>query len=261
MSKINQSGWNQGAYQAWVNRHGLPRDYALTLKENPRRKIEHYLKYMEDVKGKKIANLLGSKGNKAVSFALLGADVTVVDISRENRKYAMELAEGAGVKLHYIVSDLMEISVEEGLKEFDYVILELGVLHYFVDLLPVFNIVRGILKTGGTLILRDFHPIVSKLLHLDDTKMVASGNYFDRTEIEVDVAFWKLIKTELHHKVTKNRIRRWTLGEIVTSLANADLTMKRLEEEQGIKWAFPLNGPEGIEDKIPGLFTIVAEKR
>ena len=89
ISRVNQAGWNQGAYQAWVNRHGLPEEYALTLKEDPQHKVSEYIKHMGDLKGKRVANLLGSKGNKAVCFALLGADVTVVDISEENKEYAM----------------------------------------------------------------------------------------------------------------------------------------------------------------------------
>ncbi len=27
ISKINQIGWNQSEYQAWVNRHGTPKEY------------------------------------------------------------------------------------------------------------------------------------------------------------------------------------------------------------------------------------------
>jgi 2-polyprenyl-3-methyl-5-hydroxy-6-metoxy-1,4-benzoquinol methylase len=261
LSKINREGWNNGAYQAWVNRHGLPQEYAITLIEDPKRKVSEYIKHMGDIKGKKIANLLGSKGNKAVSFALLGAEVTVVDISKENRKYALELAESAGVNIHYIVSDLLEIPVEKEIEDFDFVILEVGVLHYFVELEPVFKVVRNILKRGGTLFLRDYHPMLSKLLKVEDTKMVAAGDYFDNSEIEVDVAFRKLLENESEHQSTKNRIRRWTLGEIITALATVELSIIHLKEESGIRWAFPPDAPEGIENKLPGLFTIIAKKR
>ena len=121
MSKINERGWNQSAYQAWVNRHGSPSNYAQVLIANPEKSVSHYLKYMGNIKGKRIANLLGSKGNKAVSFALLGAEVSVVDISKENRQYATELAHEAGVNLNYIVSDVLNIPSEEQLADFDYV--------------------------------------------------------------------------------------------------------------------------------------------
>ena len=260
ISKINQVGWNQSVYQAWVNRHGLPNEYAQKLKSNPIKAVSYYIKYMGDVRDKKIANLLGSKGNKAVSFALLGADVTVVDISKENRRYAMELANQAEVNIKYIVSDLLEIPEEDKLADFDFIVLELGVLHYFVDLMPLFNLVRNSLKSGGKFILRDYHPFASKLMNLEGSKMIANGDYFETELVDVDVAYSILLSENERAKLTKNKIRRWTLGEIVTSIAKADLNIEILEEESGIRWAFPFNSPEGIENKIPGLFTIIANK-
>jgi len=54
-------------------------------------------------KRKKIANLLGSSGKKAVALSQLGAYVTVVAITEENQRYALECARAAGVSLDYIV--------------------------------------------------------------------------------------------------------------------------------------------------------------
>ena len=68
------------------------RDYAKIM-EDPTREVAHYLPYIQSPKGKRIINLLGSKGNKGVALALLGSDVTVVDISASNAKYANELAD------------------------------------------------------------------------------------------------------------------------------------------------------------------------
>ena len=144
---------------------------------------------MGDVKNKKIANFLGSKGNKAVSFALLGAEVVVVDISEDNKKYAIELAKEATVNIKYIVSDILEVPEDEGLMDFDFVLLELGVLHYFVDLLPLFKVVYDSLKPGGQFILRDYHPFVSKLVNVEEGEMIANGDYFNKEVMEEDVAY------------------------------------------------------------------------
>ena len=113
MSERNKVGWNQNAYQAWISRHGHPKEYAKQLKSDPLKKVSYYIDEVGEVKGKRILNLLGSKGNKAVCFALLGADVTVVDLSSENKRYAMELAEAAGVSLTYIVQDVLELRDKE----------------------------------------------------------------------------------------------------------------------------------------------------
>ena len=111
--------------------------------KDPTREVAHYLPYIKSPKGKCIINLLGSKGNKAVALALLGSDVTVVDISASNAKYANELADAAGVSIHYIVSDVLDVNLS---KSFDIVLLELGVLHYFLDLKPLFTTISQLLK-------------------------------------------------------------------------------------------------------------------
>lgn len=255
LSAQNQRSWSQSAYQAWVNRHGLPNEYAQVLKKDPVKAVSHYLPYMEKVEGKKIANLLGSKGNKAVSFTLLGADVTVVDISPDNQKYAIQLAEAAGVKIKYIVSDVLAIPEEEKLADFDYVLLELGVLHYFVDLGPLFALIYDALKPGGVFILRDYHPFASKVVNKGE-----SGNYFDETVIEGEVAYSILLSEEERPSLEKVLVRRWTLGEIITSAVQAGLEIRSLVEEQDVRWAFSEDAPEGIENRVPGLFTMIAKK-
>ena len=57
----------------------------------------------------KIANICGSNGRKAVPLALLGADVTIFDISEENKRYAIELADCADVNIKLIQGSLMEL--------------------------------------------------------------------------------------------------------------------------------------------------------
>lgn len=260
ISHVNQIGWNQSAYQAWTNRHGTPNEYAKKLLENPMNSVEHYLKFIGEIKGKKIANFLGSKGNKAVSFALLGAEVTVVDISEDNKRYAMELANEAKVNIKYIVADILEVPEDEVLADFEVVLLELGVLHYFVDLLPLFKVVYDSLKPGGQFILRDYHPFVSKLLNVEEGEMIANGDYFNREVIEEDVAYNILLLEEERANLQKVTIRRWTLGEIITAISNAGFHISFLEEEAGVSWAFPSGSPEGIEDKVPGLYTLIAMK-
>ncbi|WP_433773520.1 class I SAM-dependent methyltransferase [Bacillus wiedmannii] len=257
LSTMNEKSWNAAAYEAWTNRHGAPEDYAKKLMEDPMREVAHYLPYIQSPKGKRIINLLGSKGNKAVSLALLGADVTIVDISASNAKYANELAEAADVSIQYIVSDVLDVKLPES---FDIVLLELGVLHYFLDLKPLFTKISQLLKPGGMLILRDYHPMYTKLLGVDHPSFRAGGNYFDEELIEDDVAYSILLTESQKESLPKTTIRRWTLGEIISTLASASLRIEKLVEEHGPhqRWVFPATAPEGIEERIPGLYTLIA---
>lgn len=257
LSTINEKSWNTAAYEAWTTRHGAPEDYAKKIMEDPTREVAHYLPYIQSPKGKRIINLLGSKGNKAVALALLGSDVTVVDISASNAKYANELADAAGVSIQYVVSDVLNVQLSES---FDIVLLELGVLHYFLDLKPLFQKIATLLKRDGMLILRDYHPVYTKLLGVDHPSFKANGNYFDEELIEDDVAYSILLTEAQKESLPKTTIRRWTLGEIITTLAEERFKIEKLVEEHGShqRWVFPSTAPEGIEERIPGLYTIIA---
>lgn len=257
LSTRNEKSWNAAAYEAWTNRHGAPADYAKKIIEDPMREVDHYLPYIQSPKGKRIINLLGSKGNKAVSLALLGADVTVVDISASNAKYANELADAAGVSIEYVVSDVLHVQLSES---FDIVLLELGVLHYFLDLKPLFQKIATLLKEDGMLILRDYHPVYTKLLGVDHPSFRANGNYFDEELIEDDVAYSILLTEAQKESLPKTTIRRWTLGEIVTTLAEEHFKIEKLVEEHGPhqRWVFPSTAPEGMEERVPGLYTLIA---
>ncbi|KXY12980.1 class I SAM-dependent methyltransferase [Bacillus sp. FSL K6-0067] len=257
LSTRNEKSWNAAAYEAWTNRHGAPADYAKKLMKDPAREVDHYLPYIQSPKGKRIINLLGSKGNKAVALTLLGADVTVVDISASNAKYANELADAAGVSIQYVVSDVLHVQLSES---FDIVLLELGVLHYFLDLKPLFQKIVTLLKRDGMLILRDYHPVYTKLLGVDHPSFRASGNYFDEELIEDDVAYSILLTEAQKKSLPKITIRRWTLGEIITTLAEEHFKIEKLVEEHGPhqRWVFPSTAPEGMEERVPGLYTLIA---
>lgn len=48
-----------------------------------------YHKYFKHIKDLRIANPCGSNGRKAVPLAILGGQVTIFDISKENKRYAL----------------------------------------------------------------------------------------------------------------------------------------------------------------------------
>ena len=74
--------------------------------------------------GVKIANICGSCGKKAIPLAILGAEVTVFDISEENKRYALETAQAANVSINYVVGDVMDIDLGQYGGTFDVVFME-----------------------------------------------------------------------------------------------------------------------------------------
>lgn len=192
LARANKVAWETKVYQAWQRQHGTPNELAKQLRTDPKHPLRYWLKYIGNPTGMRVLNLLGSHGKKAICFALLGADVTVMDISEENRLYAREVAAAAGVSLNYICSDVLNIPNEQELGEFDVVLMEFGILHYFTDLSSIFSVVSRRLGANGRLMLTDFHPFARTWLSTRNLPH-ASGIYFDDAIKEGEVAFAKLL--------------------------------------------------------------------
>ncbi|MFI8491661.1 class I SAM-dependent methyltransferase [Peribacillus butanolivorans] len=247
----NEQAWNQNNYLALVNRYGKPKELASKIKQNPKWRLHPFYKYMGDVTGKKITHLMGSNGVKAVALAIIGANVKVVDFSQENATFANELAKEADVSIEYIISDVLSLSSEHVSEKQDLVLMELGVLHYLIDLQPLFEKIKMILKPGGRFILHEFHPISTKLITSNGKKHKVAGNYFAPAIENNEVAFSKHMPDEEKESLSKVVQRKWTIGELITAVGQSGLVIKVLEEEPNHK----------IHDiGLPKTYTLVAER-
>ncbi|SDL47278.1 class I SAM-dependent methyltransferase [Paenibacillus jilunlii] len=253
--------WNEDTYAAWTTRFGSPAEAAAKLMKDPAAKLYPLLNYLGEIRGKKILNLMGSNGMKAVALGLLGAEVSVADFSEANARYAGELAEAAGVPLAYTVSDVLKLPEELLNHTYDIVFAEMGIVHYFTDLAPFMDTVCQLLTSGGRFVLRDFHPVTTKLISSKGStakvrKHKVSGDYFDTALEEKKVSYSKYLPAsggaegDGRHSVVY--WRRWTLGEIVTAAARSGLVIRELAEEPNLS--------SDIYDKgIPKTFALVAE--
>ncbi|MBA9088626.1 2-polyprenyl-3-methyl-5-hydroxy-6-metoxy-1,4-benzoquinol methylase [Fontibacillus solani] len=211
--------------------------------DNPLACLKKHKQYFENVEGKKIANLCGSNGRKAVPLALLGAEVTVFDISEENRKYAIELATSVNTNIDYIVTDVYDIDLEKYKGYFDLLYLEGGILHYFDDIDKLISILYCILKDSGMMILSDFHPL---------GKCITSQgkiDYFDSEIKKGDVAYKSFFIQQEQLDFPDVSIRSYTLSEIINSVLSQGFELKRFDEHRG--WN---------NENIPWEFTILAQK-
>ena len=211
----NKKAWEHRAYEFWHKRDGTPREKAGQIVENPLGCLKKHSPYFENVVGKRVANLCGSNGRKAVPIALLGAEVTVFDISEENRRYALELAESANTTIEYVVTDIYEIDLQKYGGYFDLLYLEGGILHYFSDIDRFMSILFGLLKHGETLILSDFHPLRKCIISQGDV------DYFDRELRSGSVAYKDFFAEEEQSEFPDVSIRLYTLSEIINSVLSA----------------------------------------
>ncbi|MGM9923882.1 MAG: class I SAM-dependent methyltransferase [Bacillus sp. (in: firmicutes)] len=249
LTEHNEQAWNQNNYHALIERYGEPAKVAERIKKNPKWRLHPFYKYMDDLEGKQVMHLLGSNGVKATAMALLGANVTVVDFSKENALFADEVAKAAGVSLDYVVSDVFSVNEEKYARQYDYVLMELGVLHYFITLEPLMQKVKKFLAAGGKFVLHEFHPISTKLITSTGKKHKVTGNYFDPELSYNTVAFSKHMSESVQGELMQTVQRKWTIGEVVTAAASSGLHIEVLEEEPNHK----------LHDiGLPKTFTLVA---
>lgn len=243
----NKKAWEYNAYDFWVKQSGTPTERAKRDLEDPIGMLKRYADYFDTYSGIKVANICGSCGKKAVPLALLGAEVTVFDISEDNKRYALEVAAAAKVDLQFEVCDILEIDRDKYVNYFDVVFMEGGVLHYFHDLNEFMSIMFTLLKDEGKMICSDFHPFtkIADILNLEQTTV----DYFSTEVFEGEMAHARFYEEEIRKQMPKCSYRKYTISEIINAVIDSGFTLQKFDEH-----------PAWTNEKLPGEFTVTAKK-
>ena len=209
--------------------------------------LKKYAVYFDSFEGIKVANICGSCGKKAIPLALLGADVTVFDISEDNKKYAVEVAAAANTEITFEVGDVLDIDLGRYAEYFDVVFMEGGILHYFHDIDEFMKMMNAILKPGGKIICSDFHPF-TKIY--DSLKLEQpTGSYFSTDIFEGEMAHARFYDEEIRKSIPKCSYRKYTISEIINSMLRNGFSLKQFDEH-----------PSWEDEKLPGEFTAIGIK-
>lgn len=243
----NKKAWEYNAYDFWVKQSGTPTERAKRDLEDPIGMLKRYADYFDTYSGIKVANICGSCGKKAVPMALLGAEVTVFDISEDNKRYALEVAAAAKVDLQFEVCDILEIDRDKYGNYFDVVFMEGGVLHYFHDLNEFMSIMFALLKDEGKMICSDFHPFtkIADILNLEQTTV----DYFSTEVFEGEMAHARFYEEEIRKQMPKCSYRKYTISEIINAVIDSGFTLQKFDEH-----------PAWTNEKLPGEFTVTTKK-
>ena len=239
----NKKAWEYNAYDFWIKQAGTPAERAKKDRENPIGMLKRYADYFDTYEGIKVANICGSCGKKAIPLAILGAEVTIFDISEENKKYALEVAKAAGTEIGFEVCDVLEIDQEKYAGYFDVVFMEGGILHYFHDIDEFMGIMYSLLREGGKMICSDFHPFTK--ISLEQPEI----GYFSTEIFEGEMAHARFFEDEIRKKFPKCSYRKYTISEIINSIIGAGFILEKFDEH-----------PAWTNDKVPGEFTAIARK-
>jgi SAM-dependent methyltransferase len=188
-------------------------------------------------------------GTDTVSLARLGASMTGLDFSGQAVKAARDLAAVTGADATFVRADVYNAAevLEPG--SFDLVYTGVGALCWLPDIRRWARVVAALLRPGGRLFVRDGHPMLATIEDPKDDGLLTVGYpYFETAEPLVFEDGGTYVETDavFTHKVT----HEWNhgLGEIVTALLDAGMTLSGLVEHDSVPW----NALPGVMTKTDG---------
>ncbi len=202
------------------------------------------LPLLGDIAGKRAVHLQCHIGTDTLSLARLGAQVTGLDFSENAVTEARRLAAEAGVEVDFVQSDVRDAAAVLPRESFDLVYTGIGALCWLPSITEWAGVVAELLAPGGTLHIREGHPILWAL-DGDEPGLALTFPYFEHVaplEWDDDSTY-----VEVAAPITASKTYEWNhgLGEIVTALLERGLRLDTLVEHDSVPW-----------DALPGRTTL-----
>lgn len=189
-----------------------------------------------DVAGLRGVHLQCHIGTDTISLSRLGATMTGLDFSGASLEQARSIAGRAGAAIDFVQSDVYAArSALDG--EFDLVFTGIGALGWLPDIKRWARTVASLLAPGGRLFLREGHPVLWALdYYRTDGVLALTEPYFEHPEPQIYDEPGTYVESD--HQFQHTLTHEWNhgLGEIVTAVLEAGLTLTGLEEHQSVPW-------------------------
>ncbi len=216
-----------------------------------------------EVKDKSILHLQCHFGMDSLSLAKMGAKVTGIDFSEKAVETARSLNHELGLDAEFICSNLYDLKNVLH-KKFDIVFTSFGVVCWMPDLFKWAQIISHFLNDHGLFYMIEYHPVVCMF-----------DEYFEKIKYPY-FNFGPTIEEQRGTYTdgggdTTHLVYEWShsLAEVVSSLIKNDLKIVSFEEypfsvddvfKKMVKRGHGYWEIEGLEDKIPLMFSIKAVK-
>jgi SAM-dependent methyltransferase len=264
---------NRDLWNAWTKIHLGSTFYdvaSFRTGERPVRLTDYEREEVGSVDGRTLLHLQCHFGLDTLSWARLGATVTGADFSEEAIGAARTLAAEVGLAATFVLSDLYRLPEVLDL-QFDIVYTSGGVLGWLPDIARWGRVAAHFIRPGGFLYLTEIHPVAQAFenegvepgelrlaypywSHPEPLRFDVTGSYADR-----QAPTEGLVEYGWDH----------SLGEIVTSIADAGLRIEFLHEFDFVLWPVDFlveddDGrwrlPEGSKGNLPLSFSLKATK-
>lgn len=139
--------YNQARWRALAQANALfTRPYAALDAAQARARVDPRGRY-GDLQGQSVLCLASGGGQQSVAFGLLGARVTVVDLSEEQLERDQQMAAHYGLDITVQQADMRDLSMLDS-DAFDLVFQPYSI-NFVPDVTRVFDQVQRVIKTGG----------------------------------------------------------------------------------------------------------------
>jgi SAM-dependent methyltransferase len=189
-----------------------------------------------DVSGLRVAHLQCHIGTDTLSLARLGALVTGLDFSPVALAEARALVAETGDAVDFVESDVYSALAVLEPAGFDLVYTGIGALCWLPSIDRWAAVVAGLLAPGGRLFIREGHPVLWAMDERLDDDLHLRYPYFEQAEPLVWDDDSTYVATDRPLTATKTYEWNHGLGEIVTALLNAGLTLTMLVEHDSVPW-------------------------
>jgi SAM-dependent methyltransferase len=176
-------------------------------------------------------------GTDTVSLSRLGARMTGLDFSGPAIEQARSLASAAGTDAEFVVGDVDDAPHLLGTGAYDLVFTGIGALCWLPDIRRWAAVVAALLRPGGTLFLRDGHPMLATLADgRPDRLLVVEHSYFERREPNVWDEPGTYVTSDVEFTATRSIEWNHGVGEVVSALLDAGMTLTMLQEHDSVPW-------------------------
>ncbi|MFE4664485.1 class I SAM-dependent methyltransferase [Streptomyces sp. NPDC056716] len=237
LMRVNRANWD-----ARTPVHLTSRFYGVDEGGDPARWFAPFeWEDLGDPAGRDVLHLQCHLGTETIAFARRGAaSVTGLDFSAASVTAARGIAARAGVEVTYVQANVYDAVTALGGRRFDVVYTGKGALCYLPDLTRWAAVIGELLRPGGVLYVAEFHPLLNALgttpgpgegpeLLLRRDYLAGSGpvrrdstfTYTDGPAVE---------------GATESFEWMHGIGEVITALTTAGLSVRRLRESEELPW-------------------------
>jgi len=213
----------------------------------------HILNCLGPLTGKSILDIGAGLGESSVYFALLGARVTMVDISPEMVALAGRLAEKHGVKINAIVMSAENLPFPD--ESFDIVYIA-NTLHHIHDRSHMLQQIRRVLKRGGRFVSWDpiaYNPVINVYRRMATMNRTEDETPLRRADLKMVRQYFQKVQHKEFWVASLALFLKYYLVDRVHP--NQDRYWKRIlkESPESLRWWLPLTRLDSLLTSLPGV--------